>query len=83
MFWQAVINMFEHDHSAARGNMAVRELIVFKHASELGNAPAYKLFERIVVERKAGVIAARNYKDYEVKVDVVDLPEGVACDRMI
>lgn len=83
LFWQAVINMFEHDHSAARGNMAVRELIVFKHASELGNAPAYKLFERIVVERKAGVIAARNYKDYEVKVDIVDLPEGVACDRMI
>lgn len=83
LFWQAVINMFEHDHSAARGNMAVRELIVFKHASELGNAPAYKLFERIVVDRKAGVIAARNYKDYEVKVDVVDLPEGVACDRMI
>lgn len=83
LFWQAVINMFEHDHSAARGNMAVRELIVFKHASELGNAPAYKLFERIVVERKAGVIAARNYKDYEVKVDVVDLPEGVACDKMI
>lgn len=83
LFWQAVINMFEHDHSAARGNMAVRELIVFKHASELGNAPAYKLFERIVVERKAGVIAARNYKDNEVKVDVVDLPEGVACDRMI
>lgn len=83
LFWQAVINMFEHDHSAARGNMAVRELIVFKHTSELGNAPAYKLFERIVVERKAGVIAARNYKDYEVKVDVVDLPEGVACDRMI
>lgn len=83
LFWQAVINMFEHDHSAARGNMAVRELIVFKHTSELGNAPAYKLFERIVVERKAGVIAARKYKDYEVKVDVVDLPEGVACDRMI
>lgn len=83
LFWQAVINMFEHDHSAARGNMAVRELIVFKHASELGNAPAYKLFERIVVERKADVIAARNYKDYEVKVYVAGLPEGVSCDRMI
>lgn len=83
LFWQAVINMFDHDHSAARGNMAVRELIVFKHASELGNAPAYKLFERIVVERKADVIAARNYKDYEVKVDVAGLPEGVSCDRMI
>lgn len=83
LFWQAVINMFEHDHSAARGNMAVRELIVFKHASELGNAPAYKLFERIVVERKSDVIAARNYKDYEIKVDVDGLPEGVSCDRMI
>lgn len=83
LFWQAVMNMFEHDHSAARGNMAVRELIVFKHASELGNAPAYKLFERIVVERKADVIVARNYKDYEVKVDVAGLPEGVSCDRMI
>ena len=83
LFWQAVINMFEHEHSAARGNMAVRELIVFKHASELGNAPAYKLFERIVVERKSDVIAARNYKDYEIKVDVDGLPEGVSCDRMI
>lgn len=45
LLWQAIINMFENDHSAARGNMAVRELIVFKHDSELGNAPSYKLFE--------------------------------------
>ena len=44
LLWQAIINMFENDHSAARGNMAVRELIVFKHDSELGNCPAYKLF---------------------------------------
>lgn len=83
LFWQAVINMFEHDHSAARGNMAVRELIVFKHDSELGNAPSYKLFERISVQRKADVIAARNYKDYEVTVDTNELPEGVDCIRMI
>lgn len=83
MFWQAVINMFEHDHSAARGNMAVREMIVFKHDSELGNAPSYKLFERISVQRKADVIAARNYKDYEVTVDTNELPEGVDCIRMI
>ncbi|MCC8159108.1 MAG: type I-C CRISPR-associated protein Cas7/Csd2 [Phascolarctobacterium sp.] len=83
LFWQAVINMFEQDHSAARGNMAVRELIVFKHDSELGNAPSYKLFERISVQRKADVIAARNYKDYEVTVDTNELPEGVDCIRMI
>lgn len=83
LFWQAVINMFEHDHSAARGNMAVREMIVFKHDSELGNAPSYKLFERISVQRKADVIAARNYKDYEVTVDTNELPEGVDCIRMI
>ncbi|WP_455653037.1 type I-C CRISPR-associated protein Cas7/Csd2 [Phascolarctobacterium sp.] len=83
LFWQAVINMFEHDHSAARGNMAVRELIVFKHDSELGNAPSYKLFERILVQRKADVIASRNYKDYEVTVDTNELPEGVDCIRMI
>lgn len=52
LLWQAIINMFENDHSAARGNMAVRELIVFKHDSELGNAPSYKLFERVKVEKK-------------------------------
>lgn len=52
LLWKAIINMFENDHSAARGNMAVRELIVFKHDSELGNAPSYKLFERIHVEKK-------------------------------
>lgn len=49
LLWKAIINMFENDHSAARGNMAVRELIVFKHDSELGNAPSYKLFERVHV----------------------------------
>lgn len=56
LLWQAIINMFENDHSAARGNMAVRELIVFKHDSELGNCPAYKLFDAVDVHRKEGVI---------------------------
>ena len=51
LLWQAILNMFEVDHSAARGKMAVRELIVFKHESELGNAPAYQLFDRIKVEK--------------------------------
>lgn len=83
LLWKAIINMFEYDRSAARGNMAVRELIVFKHDSELGNAPAYKLFDTINVKRKDGVIAARNYSDYEVNVAEDKLPEGVTCTRMI
>lgn len=83
LLWQAIINMFEYDHSAARGNMAVRELIVFKHATELGNAPAYKLFYTVSVKRKEGVIAARSYSDYEVEVAENKLPEGVSCVRMI
>ena len=83
LLWQAIINMFEYDHSAARGNMAVRELIVFKHATELGNAPAYKLFDTVSVNRKEGVIDARSYNDYEVEVAEHKLPEGVSCTRMI
>lgn len=83
LLWQSIINMFEYDRSAARGNMAVRELIVFKHASELGNAPAYKLFDTVSVKRKDGVITARSYNDYEVEVAEEKLPEGISCTRMI
>lgn len=83
LLWNSIINMFEHDRSAARGNMAVRELIVFKHATELGNAPAYKLFDTISVKRKEGVDAARSYSDYTVTVDTEKIPEGVECIRMI
>ena len=82
LLWQAILNMFEHDHSAARGKMAVRELIVFKHDSELGNAPAYKLFELVDVQRRDGVDAPRAYADYSVSVDESRLPEGVTCTRM-
>uniref|UniRef100_UPI003FEFDB9C type I-C CRISPR-associated protein Cas7/Csd2 n=1 Tax=Megasphaera elsdenii TaxID=907 RepID=UPI003FEFDB9C len=81
--WKAIINMFEYDHSAARGNMAVRELIVFKHDSELGNAPAYKLFDTIHVQKKEGVVVPRNYTDYDVTVDESKIPEHVTCTRMI
>ena len=83
LLWQSIINMFEYDRSAARGNMAVRELIVFKHASELGNAPAYKLFDTVSVKRKDGVVTAISYNDYEVEVAEEKLPEGVSCTRMI
>ena len=81
LLWQAILNMFENDHSAARGKMAVRELIVFKHDSELGNAPAYKLFQKVQVQRVEGVEVPRKYGDYVVSVSD-DLPEGVHCERL-
>lgn len=82
LLWQALLNLFEHDHSAARGKMAVRELIVFRHASELGNAPAHKLFALVKAEKKAGVVTPRSYGDYEVTVEESNLPAGVTCIRM-
>ena len=81
LLWQAILNMFENDHSAARGKMAVRELIVFKHDSELGCAPAYKLFQKVQVQRVEGVEVPRRYEDYDVSVSD-DLPEGVQCERL-
>lgn len=63
LLWEAIINMFENDHSAARGKMAVRELIVFKHSKELGDCPAYKLFDSVEVKRKEEVVYPRKYQD--------------------
>ena len=83
LLWDAIINMFENDHAAGRGKMAVRELIVFKHDSELGNAPAHKLFELIKVEKKDGVTAPRAYTDYTLTIDDNSLPQGVTCTRMV
>ena len=83
LLWKSIINMFEEDHSAARGNMAVRELIVFKHDSTLGNAPSYKLFETVHVAKKEGVEVPRSYSDYVVSVDEESLPKGVTCERLI
>lgn len=82
LLWQAILNMFELDRSAARGKMAVRELIVFRHDSELGNAPAYKLFDLVKVQRKPDVVTARTYSDYDVTVQEENLPSGVTCKRM-
>ena len=83
LLWQAIINMFENDHSAARGKMAVRDLIVFKHDSELGCAPAWKLFESVKVERKEPNGApARAYSDYVVTVDESAIPDGVTVTHL-
>lgn len=80
IFWDALIHMFDDDRSAARGKMALRELIVFKHDCHLGNAPAHKLFERVKVSRKDGITVPRKYSDYDVKVDTGNLPAGVTVD---
>jgi CRISPR-associated protein Csd2 len=77
LLWEALINMFEHDHSAARGKMAVRKLIVFKHDSDLGNAPSHLLFDRVTVEKNEDANPSRRFGDYTVKVDKENLPTGV------
>ena len=82
LLWTAILNMFENDHSAARGQMAVRELIIFKHDSELGCAPAHKLFDLVKVSRNDSISTPRSYEDYTVTVDEAHLPAGVTCTRM-
>ena len=77
LLWEAIENMFEHDRSAARGKMAVRKLIIFKHDSELGNAPSHKLFERITVQKKDGINPPRSFDDYEVIINRDNFPQGV------
>ena len=81
LLWQALAEMFEHDRSAARGEMATRGLYVFKHEGKLGNAPAYSLFERIKAEKQVEV--PRSFKDYVVTVDADNLPNGVALQRKV
>lgn len=83
LLWQALENMFEHDRSAARGEMSTRGLYVFKHDSELGNAHAHALFERIQIARKDGVDVPRSFNDYTVTVDDDTLPPGVALIKRI
>ena len=74
--------MFEIDHSAARGNMAVRELIVFKHSKELGDCPAYKLFDAVKVKKKDDVEYPRKYQDYDVTICQDKIPDSVEVRRM-
>lgn len=77
LLWEALVNMFDQDHSAARGMMATQKLIVFKHDSALGNAPSHKLFELVKITKKADVECPRSFGDYEVTIDRNGLPAGV------
>lgn len=83
LLWEAIINMFEIDHSAARGKMAVRELIVFKHSKELGDCPAYKLFDAVEIKKKDGVSYPRKYQDYIVMIHKEQIPDTVEVQRKI
>lgn len=76
LLWSAIINMFEHDRSAARGKMCMRKLIVFKHESPLGNAPAQTLFDKISIKLKEDTAVPRAFSDYEISIDR-DMPAGV------
>ncbi len=94
--WDALRNMFEHDRSAARGEMAARKLVAFEHSSALGNAPAHELFERVVIDRvSAGetypigdkrldnATPARRFSDYHVTIDDRNLPDGVTIRELL
>ena len=85
LLWRALINMFEHDRSAARGEMAARKLIVFKHDHPMGNAPAHKLFDLVKVQRVEGEAdtPARSFADYEVSIDRDGLPTGVTIEEVL
>jgi CRISPR-associated protein Csd2 len=81
LLWQSLAQMFEHDRSAARGEMSTRGLYVFKHDSQLGNAPAHSLFDRIKPRLNDGVAVPRDFSDYTVAVNEAGMPSGVTLQR--
>lgn len=83
LLWASLTSMFEHDRSAARGEMATRGLYVFKHDSKLGNAPAHRLFDRVSVSTSDGVTVPRDFIDYTVTVNDGELPQGVELIKLV
>lgn len=83
LLWQSLANMFEHDRSAARGEMATRGLYVFKHNSELGNASAHSLFARIQPKLKDGAAVPRDFSDYTININEKELPKGITLERKV
>lgn len=83
LFWEALKNMFDLDHSAARGLLSAQKLIVFKHDSALGNAPANKLFDLVKVEKVQSEVIPRSFADYNVTIDTDKLPSGVTMEELI
>ncbi|QCP86338.1 type I-C CRISPR-associated protein Cas7/Csd2 [Cereibacter sphaeroides] len=83
LLFEALTNMFEHDRSAARMEMNAQRLIVFRHDSALGNAPAQALFKRVAVARRHDVKVPRRFEDYDVTVDTENLPTGVEIRELL
>ena len=83
LLWEALVNAFEHDRSAARGEMNPRKLIVFKHESHLGNARAGQLFDRVKIEKKNDVVLPRAWRDYQVSIDHDNMPKGVTLEERL
>jgi CRISPR-associated protein Csd2 len=84
LLWESLINMFEHDHSAARGKLNARRLFVFKHDSSIGNAPSHKLFELININRNGDTSRpARSFSDYNIKINESAIPGGVSLEEKI
>lgn len=78
LFWDALVNMLEHDRSAARGMMSTRKVLIFKHDSALGNARAQELFDRLDVKLKDASKPPRGYADYEISINKENLPQGIS-----
>jgi CRISPR-associated protein Csd2 len=83
LLWDALSNMFDHDHSASRGEMHARKLIIFKHESALGNAPSHKLFDSVQVKRRDATKPPRAFEDYQVTIDKGSVPSGVTIDERL
>jgi CRISPR-associated protein Csd2 len=83
LLWQALQMMFEHDRSAARGEMSSRKLVVFEHESALGNAPAHRLFERVEISRKDPAAPPRAFSDYAVSINRENVPAGITIHEML
>lgn len=76
LFWEGLVNMFEHDHSASRGKLSARKLVVFKHDTALGCCQSHTLFDKVKVERLSGDLPPRTFGDYRVTIDK-EVPAGV------
>jgi len=84
LFWMAMLNMFETDRSASRGEMSPQKLLVFEHESALGNAPANKLFERVTIKRTINDGSpARSFADYQIDIDESQIPDGVTLHHKL
>jgi len=82
IFWAALQNMWDLDHSASRGMMACRGIYIFSHDDKFGKAPAHSLLERVKAMRKEGVEAPRSFGNYSVQVNEVNMPQGVTLTRL-